>query len=508
MLAEMEFLNLYRDQVKTVVYAGAAPGTHITLLSEMFPDVLFVCVDPAPFTVKAAENRIITRQELFTDDLAREMADKYREGLLFVSDIRAVDWERATFQQVEEQVMWDMDAQRRWHEIMKPIASELKFRLPWGAGKTPYPEGVIYYPVWGPITTTEARLVCRGDAPLFQYDNKAYEDEMFYFNTTRRVQLHPHDCGPDMVFGSMYDHCYDCASEIHIIREHLRVTAARFGAQYPFMKWDGEDPELQRRMVVNVSLDMNRVATNRTLLDGNLEPEDRKKKITKRQFIDSKPAYETAAHRLGVSVAESQKGTSGEATSKRKREEEEAEYAGPDAYKAKAMRMMPGYTGGALGANATGISEPIKLSEQVGSRGLGFDAARPYWPSSMVVKSLPVAGAVEDEDDNGMPIDASRQAGGSAPRSQQHQPYQHEHQHQPYQQHRQQHHQQQQPRGDLRDRITQQHQHQQEPKRDPVLSDKWNSWVVCKSNKTGRLYFYHEETKESTYEAPSGSPWW
>ena len=50
LFSEIEFLTLYGHLAKTVVYAGAAPGTHINYLSkELFPEHKWVLVDPAPF---------------------------------------------------------------------------------------------------------------------------------------------------------------------------------------------------------------------------------------------------------------------------------------------------------------------------------------------------------------------------------------------------------------------------------------------------------------------------
>ena len=54
LMSEIEFLlsTLPKSQQCVVVYAGAAPGTHVRILADMFPSHLFVLVDPAPFTVR------------------------------------------------------------------------------------------------------------------------------------------------------------------------------------------------------------------------------------------------------------------------------------------------------------------------------------------------------------------------------------------------------------------------------------------------------------------------
>jgi len=106
--------------------------------------------------------------------------------------------------------------QMKWHLKLKPAASMFKFRLPWGEGKTDYLDGIISLPVWGRQTTTETRLIVVGDK-VKSYCNTTYEEQMFYFNTTTRVQYYIHqndDIG--------YDHCYDCAAELLIIENYIK----------------------------------------------------------------------------------------------------------------------------------------------------------------------------------------------------------------------------------------------------------------------------------------------
>ena len=93
-LSEIEFLtNLCKEISElnnklTLIYAGAAPGTHISKLSSMFPFIDFVLVDPADFIVKPTK-RIKIIQDYFTDSMAEQMMREYKNDLrLFISDIR------------------------------------------------------------------------------------------------------------------------------------------------------------------------------------------------------------------------------------------------------------------------------------------------------------------------------------------------------------------------------------------------------------------------------------
>jgi cap2 methyltransferase len=231
LMSEIEFLTLAHltlahQQVDlsrcVVVYAGAAPGTHTPYLADMFPMLRFILVDPSRFTCRCSE-RIQVINMLFTD----ELADALREELgdrgyipLFISDIRSVDFQTSSAAEVEAGIKRDMAAQMRWHQILKPFMSILKFRLPWEDGCTEYLAGDIYLPVWGPQSTTESRLIIMpGETRVVSYDNRRYENQMFYFNTRTRQSLYPHDIrGWDE---NGLDHCYDCTAEIHILTEYM-----------------------------------------------------------------------------------------------------------------------------------------------------------------------------------------------------------------------------------------------------------------------------------------------
>lgn len=66
------------------MYAGAAPGTHVRFLSDLFPDVKFVLIDPAPFSCKEVKGRIECIRDLMDDELARTFAGRKGErGRMF-----------------------------------------------------------------------------------------------------------------------------------------------------------------------------------------------------------------------------------------------------------------------------------------------------------------------------------------------------------------------------------------------------------------------------------------
>lgn len=228
LFSEIAFLLRYADadlhRVQQVLYAGAAPGNHTNFLSDLFPQMRFHLVDPAPFSAKPTD-KITLENAFFTQETAT--AWKGRTDL-FISDIRAITWTMSDAEK-EAQVAVDMKWQQDWVQEIVPSASMLKFRLPYKKGQTDYLDGWIMFPVWGGRTTSESRLVVTQadhydtDAKQFRlkpYDHGWYEDVMFHFNTETRTTYFPHDVPWEE--GDGLDHCFDCASELAILEEYIR----------------------------------------------------------------------------------------------------------------------------------------------------------------------------------------------------------------------------------------------------------------------------------------------
>ena len=222
LFSEIEFLTNYSSPGDTVVYAGAAPGDHTNFLSDLFPEIKFILVDPADFTCLPTD-RIEIIQDFFDDELATQLSETSTGNLLFISDVRS--WGPGMSDEMKEKrVQIDMQMQENWTVIMKPKASMFKFRLPYTSGETEYFDGKIYLPVWGGRTTSESRLVV-DDSSSFKYksyDHTTYEDLLFAFNTQTRTSFFDIDQEYiDLDIG--YDRCFDCASEIYILEEYVKT---------------------------------------------------------------------------------------------------------------------------------------------------------------------------------------------------------------------------------------------------------------------------------------------
>lgn len=87
-MAEIEFFTPYTRPGDSVLYAGAAPGTHTPQLIDMFSQLLFVLADSVPFLSRLHEDDCVClRQECFTDELAHG-GTRLSEHLLFACAVQ------------------------------------------------------------------------------------------------------------------------------------------------------------------------------------------------------------------------------------------------------------------------------------------------------------------------------------------------------------------------------------------------------------------------------------
>ena len=239
LLSEIEFLNLYlskmkphKDGYKHIYYAGAAPGKHIPLLIDMYPDIIMSLYDPNDFCYKCKNNdRIKVYQQYFTDKIAENIG-KLGRDILFISDIRTADHRRQTSVECEESIIKDNMLQSNWVKALASncnlIASMVKFRCP-------YPhlikqqehislDGRIYLQCYAPVTSTETRLHVipdkNGKIKERKYNTKQYEEQLFWFNTTCRQSIVDNCKYYKPEIGVINN--YDCYAECKILEEYYK----------------------------------------------------------------------------------------------------------------------------------------------------------------------------------------------------------------------------------------------------------------------------------------------
>lgn len=245
LLSEIQLLTEYFEKQSTpsvVLYVGAAPGTHLVLLSQMFPNVKFVLYDGArfdPILKRFPETFELHEGEsgFVTTPLVRTLAKRFASThMLFVSDIRLGDDDKHAF---EQGVVRDMQLQQEWMEILKPKMSLLKFRMSYNmkhGDKLTYTKGNLLYGIWAKPTSGETRLLVRGKdvGKHVSYDFKDYEETMFFHNKFRRPYCFSLETSPPdirrhvMSPKNVYCPCYDCLAELNVLYRYTMFTRRTF----------------------------------------------------------------------------------------------------------------------------------------------------------------------------------------------------------------------------------------------------------------------------------------
>lgn len=234
------------DSKYILVYVGAAPGSHIPYLANLYAsvDIEFHLWDrPSRFDIKESSSIRIVPQEysdpnmtgdkegFFTDYVAQKYRDVYgiNNRIILISDIRDIS--------SEETINDDMIIQKKWVDTIQPYASQLKFRLPYTKDRDyTYINGDIYTQVWSRKYSAETRLLSFRPYTNTIYDTEQYERYMSYFNNNTRLMSY----NASKVIGTTTDigkhlsipidgicTCHDCTREIQIVSSYLRYM------QYP-----------------------------------------------------------------------------------------------------------------------------------------------------------------------------------------------------------------------------------------------------------------------------------
>jgi hypothetical protein len=203
-----------------IIYVGAAPGSHIPLISQMFPTLRFILIDPAKFEVKKSEmhNDCIIYNEIATDSLLDHLKDEFAtRQVVLISDIRN-DIVGMTIEQQNQVITADNVVQNNIVLRLNPFICMLKMRLPYGPGATttPFIDGRIMVQTRHGETSTESRLVAESPYTVRDWDCTWYEQALYYHNTITRPKtfFHNYDLPG-------YDRCFECTVELSAIEEYV-----------------------------------------------------------------------------------------------------------------------------------------------------------------------------------------------------------------------------------------------------------------------------------------------
>lgn len=279
-LSEMDFLTkcVVDEIMNIVVYVGAAPSNKTWYLSQFFPGVKLILIDPAKFSIIVSEGYhdqvknifeinlkevIDSEKDLFilrkmfsdfdVESINRQIeeienfADKY--NLLFISDIRTQSDDKFPG---DDQILWNLAQQFVWVKNLNPKNAMVKFRLPFREKRVSkiangmssemkqtmdkakllgvdfmedYKNGVFRYfggevmlQCWEGISSTETRLIIKDIDEIREYDYGEYEDKLHFYNAIYRTHTMHENQVVSKAMG--VDYCNDCALEARIWIEY------------------------------------------------------------------------------------------------------------------------------------------------------------------------------------------------------------------------------------------------------------------------------------------------
>jgi len=215
MLFFMKVIN-EDDKEVHVIYAGSATGDNILLLCKLFPNTRWYLADPNNHNLelyKKKDQVIEITKGYFTDELAEKYKIQFKNRdhkLLFMSDIR---------EGTEDlKVLGNQESNIRWHKIIKPDYSYLKFRCGYETEKEyNYYKGDIYLQFYAPQSSTESRLLLEKDLVPYVYNIDEYQGKLYYFNRVIRPSYHKSVIDDN----NLFDHCYDCVYFGYIIKNYI-----------------------------------------------------------------------------------------------------------------------------------------------------------------------------------------------------------------------------------------------------------------------------------------------
>jgi len=201
------------DKIVHIIYPGSARGDNILILCEMFPNTRWYLTDPQYFHPALHKHKQVLEctNEFMTEAKAIRYKEQFKnrnDKLLFFSDIRLAT--------TDEAVMKDQENNIIWHNIIKPDYSFFKFRCPFNEKKYDYYDGPIYFQPYGPVMTTETRILLTTNLKKKTYDVHEYQSQMNFFNRVLRPSYYQTNINHEYL-----DHCWDCVCFRKLIEQYI-----------------------------------------------------------------------------------------------------------------------------------------------------------------------------------------------------------------------------------------------------------------------------------------------
>lgn len=262
LLSEIQFftricktLNTKSLKDFTVVYIGSAAGHHLPILYNLFPDLIWLLYDPAPFSKEVMKHptkdkSVFVYNMYFTDDTL-EHVRKNCQGrkILLISDIRVDPKEEDIIKDMRNQAFWgtELNSPFMLHKFRLPYEeletipkSNLQFKLNDKLFINPnlkttkyknmlYLKGDIYLQIFPRPYSGELRLFVEqknGKYEFAEYDYLDIQNKLIYFNSYIRPYFY---CSNDdkickeykyINYIPGYDTSVECLMEYKVVMDY------------------------------------------------------------------------------------------------------------------------------------------------------------------------------------------------------------------------------------------------------------------------------------------------
>ena len=218
LISEINFLTRYSHLADTILYVGAAPGTHLNVLIELFPNInKWIFYDPQPIKVNRDSHsaKVVVINKYFTEENAAEYSD---QNVLFISDIRSLprNVDKPPPDVADQAIIRDMKLQKDCVTNGKFLMSLLKFRMPWKGSDTTYFDGRLFIEPWSGEYSPELRLITNGLNQKI-YSHSKLDNQMYHYN--RNVRPTIYQKLKDM---NLKHHYRDQLIELEVVKSYLK----------------------------------------------------------------------------------------------------------------------------------------------------------------------------------------------------------------------------------------------------------------------------------------------
>jgi len=230
-LRNLWFLSHYSG--KDVVYLTASRPNGIQYLVNRFKDRMFYIWNYCPgSSIRGIRGAKVNNGEL--DVEVAEIFGRAHPDCLLIVDALVERLPECTSTTI---IMKGLERQMRLVAALKPSFACLRFRCCYKTEHEPpeelskymndeleYLAGKLYRFPWTKPGSPELTLITNGQERTL-YDRSKIDSQMCYWNHVVRTDVHEHGISiSDRGQAPWWDHCWDCAAEIAILRDYMRKT--------------------------------------------------------------------------------------------------------------------------------------------------------------------------------------------------------------------------------------------------------------------------------------------